>query len=518
MTVAATLLVRADAGTRMGTGHVMRCLALADAWQAAGRRTLFATHCPTEFREWIRSSGAEPVSLERPHPDPADLHATLALLSEARSEAADAGPPWVVLDGYHFDETYQRSIRDAGSRLLVIDDPARLERFHADVVLNQNPHAQRLDYSCDPATLLLLGPRYVLLRPEFHRWRDFRREPPEVARKVLITAGGSDPDNVTRTLIAAVKRLDVPRYETKVVVGAANPHFAALERELLSPPETPRAGNIEILRSVPDMAALMAWADVALSAAGTTCWEMAWMQLPAAVVALADNQMPIAEHAAEAGTAINLGRAEELTAQQIAEALSALCRDRNRRAGQSEAGRRLIDGRGARRAVALMDSLDHPVPAEEMQLRLAVAEDVRPLWRLANDPAVRGRSLSPEPIPLDEHVAWFRRKLADPATRIWVLDYQGLIVAVIRYDRTEADAAEISFHVASAFRRRGLGTWLLGQTRRPAGDELGVDRVRGIVREENVASIRTFERAGFTRVDSRIVRGRPCHLFERATR
>jgi len=542
--VAATLLLRADAGTRTGTGHVMRSLALADVWRAAGRRTIFVSHCPTKkLRDWIRSSGAELVSLQRPHPDPEDLQTTLALLSKARSDDADAGPPWVALDGYHFDETYQRAICEAGGRLLVIDDLACLNRFHAHVILNQNAQAEQLDYPCDPATLLLLGSRYVLLRPEFRRWRDLRREPPQVARKVLVTAGGSDPDNVTRTLIAALKRLDVPEYDAKVVVGAANPHFAAMKggaetsgarfhrarhvgnvphnedaTVVDSPPETPIARNVQILSSVPDMAELMAWADVALSAAGITCWEMAWMQLPAVLVVLADNQMPIARHVAEAGAAINLGRAEKLNAEQIAEVLSALCHDRERRARQSRAGRRLIDGRGTERVVALMDSLDHPVPAERMRLRPAVAADVRPIWRLANDPTVRGHSFSPEPIPLDEHEAWFRQKLADPAARIWVLEYQGLIVAVIRYDRTDVGAAEISFHVAPAFRRRGLGMWLLNETRRPAGDELGVGRVRAVVREENVASIRTFHKAGFTRADSRMVRGRPCHIFERTTR
>jgi len=133
------LLVRADAGSQIGTGHLMRSLALARAWESAGGRVTFASCCEVEpLRERIRASGARLASLGHPHPDPADLAVTLALLAEAKSENAPPAPTWVALDGYQFDSTYQQAVRDAGARLLVIDAVAHLGQYHPDVLLNQN--------------------------------------------------------------------------------------------------------------------------------------------------------------------------------------------------------------------------------------------------------------------------------------------------------------------------------------------------------------------------------------------
>ncbi|MHC4179218.1 MAG: UDP-2,4-diacetamido-2,4,6-trideoxy-beta-L-altropyranose hydrolase [Planctomycetota bacterium] len=547
--MAGTLLVRADAGPQTGTGHLMRGLALARAWQSAGGRATFASCCGVEgLRERIRVAGAGLVSLERPHPDPADLKATLGLLAKTQTENAPAAATWLVLDGYQFDSAYQQAIREAGARLLVVDDMAHLGHYHAHVLLNQNLDAERLDYTCDDDTALLLGCRYALLRPEFQRWRSFRRETPEAARRLLVTLGGADPDNLTGTVITALGHLDPSRLEVKVMVGSANPHLETLRGQIgRTSPE------IELLTDVTEVPELLAWADAALSAAGITCLELAFMQLPAVLLPLVEHQEPIARRLAAAGAATSLGRADRITAEAIARALSALCRDRSRRAGQSQAGSRLVDGRGADRAVAVMQALgDCPdfraanmglspsqalggcpdsraakmglspsgirklfLGPSEVKLRPAAVEDAMPLWRLRNDPAVRRASLgATDPVPLKSHLRWFKRRLASPGSCIWVLDFHGVILAQIRYDRTDAAAAEISISVATAFRQRGLAAKLIEMTRRPACERLGVRRLRAIARQENFPSVRTFAKAGFTKVDSRPVQNRPCHIFE----
>src|SRR5262249_32858596 len=143
----------------------------------------------------IVEAGLGFIGLEKPHPARLDLDTTLATL--ARFATFAHTPPWLVLDGYHFDAAYQQAIRAAGYRLLVIDDMAHLPQYYADVLLNQNMHATALHYHCNPEATLLLGSCYALLRPEFPAWRGRQRSVPEVARKVLVTMGGSDPDNVT---------------------------------------------------------------------------------------------------------------------------------------------------------------------------------------------------------------------------------------------------------------------------------------------------------------------------------
>ncbi|MGQ9755923.1 MAG: UDP-2,4-diacetamido-2,4,6-trideoxy-beta-L-altropyranose hydrolase, partial [Desulfotomaculales bacterium] len=193
-----TLIIRADANAWIGTGHLMRCLALAQAWQDHGGKVVFITACNSPFlKQRLRNEGFDVVGLQYVHPDPADLKTTMNVL------AVHPGA-WLVLDGYHFDFTYQRLVKEAGHQLLVIDDMAHLDRYNADIVLNQNIHAHNLHYFCEPYTRLLLGTKYVLLRREFWSWRNYKREVPEVAKKVLVTMGGSDPGNVTLKVIRAL--------------------------------------------------------------------------------------------------------------------------------------------------------------------------------------------------------------------------------------------------------------------------------------------------------------------------
>ncbi|MHC4400241.1 MAG: UDP-2,4-diacetamido-2,4,6-trideoxy-beta-L-altropyranose hydrolase [Planctomycetota bacterium] len=509
--MARTLLIRADAGEGIGIGHVMRTLALAQAWQAGGGGATVLSHCRAKaVRERVRAAGIPLESLTGRHPDPADLPATLAFLERLASSDGQAPAPWVALDGYHFDEAYQQAIRQSGCRLLVIDDKPRLPRYHADLLVDQNLGAEGLDYLCEETALLLFGPRYALLRPEFRRHDALRPEPPAAARKVLVTLGGEDPANVTRLVLRALARLDWPELEARVVVGPANPHLETLRVKAAD-----LSGSVEILTNVSEMPELMAWADVAVSAAGSTCYELAAMQLPVAVIVLADNQEIVAQRLSEAGAVVNLGRAGRLRAEGIAERLETLFKNRSLRMRLSESGRRLVDRRGAERVVAVMHALDDGIPQDGLVLRPVAASDARAVWRLANAASVRHNSLSSEPILWDEHAAWFREKLDAADTSTWVLGLFGLLVGQIRYDRVDAETAEISFSVVAPFRGRGLGSRLLCQTSRLAGDQLAVGRLRAMVRHGNAASARIFSKAGFDEAGQREVGGRAFQVFER---
>ena len=240
------------------------------------------------------------------------------------------------------------------------------------------------------------------------------------------------------------------------------------------------------------------------------------MKVPAVVIVLADNQQLIADRLAEAGAVVNLGRAAQINPQQIADQLTSLCRDADRRRRQIEAGRRLVDGRGPERVAAAMRALDGPLPEDQLELRPARAEDMLPLWRLVNDPTVRQNSLKTRRIPLEEHARWFNEKLTSRDTAIWVLDLHGLILAPIRYDREDSETAGVSLHVAAPFRQRGLATKLLDLTWRQACEQLNVKRIQAVIRRENTASQRTFLRAGFGQADSTQVHGQACYIFERA--
>lgn len=227
---------------------------------------------------------------------------------------------WIVVDGYHFGSDYQRHIKDAGFRLLSLDDYAHAKHYFSDIVLNQNLHAHETLYNRrESYTDLFLGTPYVLLRKEFLIWRKWRKEISDVARRVLVTLGGGDPDNVTLKVIQALRILTDSTLEAVVVVGGENPHYDVLQDAV---EEVPFSVRLE--RDVPDMAELMAWADIAVSAGGSTCWEQAFIGVPAITIALAKNQTPIAKALDKAGAGVDLGFHETIEKEKIAKALESL--------------------------------------------------------------------------------------------------------------------------------------------------------------------------------------------------
>ncbi len=332
------LLVRVDGGVRIGSGHVMRCLALAQAWQERGGQALFAMGVSVPaLEDRLQAEGMEVVHVgldEKSLGSPEDTRRLLALANERR-------PAWVVLDGYHFGPKYQSTIKEAGFKLLVVDDMAHHKHYYADIVLNQNLHAEDLRYSCEPYTRLLLGTKFVLLRREFWRWKGWKREIPRVARKVLVTLGGTDPDNVTLKVVQALQQVDLGGMEAVVIVGGANPHLEELRRAVQG-----SRIPVRLKSNVSNMAELMAWADVAISAGGSTCWELAFMGVPSILLILAENQRLIAEQIDHAGAAVNLGWHADLSFAEIVEALTRLLLEERLRAGMAKRAQELVDGNG----------------------------------------------------------------------------------------------------------------------------------------------------------------------------
>src|SRR5271169_671283 len=203
----------------------MRCLALAQAWGDAGGRAIFAIAQATPaVEERLRNEGFEV----------ARVHAQVGSAADAEESAELAhqrGASWVVVDGYEFGAEYQTSLKSRGMKVLFIDDNGHAGHYSADLVLNQNVRASESLYSNrEPYTRLLLGARYVLLRREFERWRNWKREIPVLGRKILITMGGSDPDNLTSRAIEAVMEARIEGAEAVAVVGGSNPHLELLDR------------------------------------------------------------------------------------------------------------------------------------------------------------------------------------------------------------------------------------------------------------------------------------------------
>lgn len=269
------LLFRPDLSPDIGTGHLMRCWALAQACLAQGCEALFALHqCPDSLLARIGGPGIATTDLGLPS-DAAEL------AKVATRFRADA----IVLDGYSLDSRYRLAIAGLGLPVVAIDDGNLSFALHADIVLNSAPLACPEDYALTaPGARLLLGPAFAPLRREF-------LEPEPIgdravaSDRVLLTFGGSDPAGLTHPMALSLLDLLPAEAQLDIVLGAAHTDPGPVE-QLASG----RPGRITLHRNSGYMAALMAGARLAVSAAGSTLWELASLGVPTIGVVVADNQ------------------------------------------------------------------------------------------------------------------------------------------------------------------------------------------------------------------------------------
>ena len=477
------LIIRADASTQTGSGHLMRCLALAQAWKDAGGEVTFITACQNEgLLQRLQFEGFEVYVLACSHPDPIDWNYTKEIL-------ATYPDAWVVLDGYHFDEEYQQRVKEIGHQLLVIDDTAHLKHYYADIVLNQNLHAEQLNYYCEPYTCLLFGTHYVLLRREFLAWREWRREIPKLARHVLVTLGGADPENYMLKVLQALQRVDVPSLEAIAVIGASNPHADVLEAAIRK-----NRIPIRLICDAKNMPEIMAWADVAISSAGITTWELLFLGVPSLFLTSADNQHYLAEKIANQDAGEVLGGAKNTSVQLLTDSITSIATDFDCRAKLSEIARTLVDGQGAYRVVTVV----RQASSHRLQIIPATMGDCHLLWEWRNDPVVRTNSFSSNPIPWDDHMSWFREKLIDPNCLMYlILDGVGTPVGQVRFDIHSEGIAETDLSIAEKERSKGHGSTALKLACQHALHECNISKILSHIKEQNQVSISAFTKAGF---------------------
>ena len=341
------LIIRADAGPEIGSGHVMRCLGLAEAWRNANGRVVFAlARGATELDNRLRSACSEIVSISA-EPGSADD------AIQTRELCRSWGASWLVVDGFRFSSGYCVDARTGVSRLLLVDDHGERPSYQCDIVVNLNPQAaDRMYTRRDAGTRLLLGPHYALVRREFLSCEHKSCNVSERARQILITFGGADPHNVTLRAFQALQRIHDLPLDITVIVGASNPHGASLKTAISCSRHAAR-----LLVSVDNMAEVMTQSDLAVTAGGGTCYELAYMKVPMFLITMAKNHERTIEAYREARAAVAGGWFDALTEQTLADLLRSVIGDQQLRQKLLENAGRMVDGRGAERVVETMRAI-----------------------------------------------------------------------------------------------------------------------------------------------------------------
>lgn len=354
------VVFRVDALPFMGIGHLSRCLALAHELKEFGVHVHFACRDGADSASWLvekQGFDLHRLPLSELPVDPTDTRQWLGRSVEADAEATlehircIGRVDWLIVDHYSLDAEWERRLRPECRRILAIDDLAN--RFHdCDLLLDQNlregnPYSLRLP----PNATALLGPKYALLREEFVVERENLAPRSGKINRLLVFFGGSDPTGETIKVLEAFCSLRAPGLCLDVVVGMSNPQRIQVEAMCRQLPCATYHCQVE------NMAHLMAQADLAFGASGVSSWERLAVGLPAVVVAVADNQMEIMRQLHEAGLAIALGPAADVSSEDMLWALRACVRDPQSMQLMSRRGLATVDARGARRVALEMESL-----------------------------------------------------------------------------------------------------------------------------------------------------------------
>lgn len=492
----ARVAIRVDASAAIGTGHLKRCLSLAQALIEAGADVRFVCReldavaatvlgdsgIPTR---WLPA----PAQAFTPAPD-APPHAAWAGVPQTQDAAdtaqtlADWHPDTVVVDHYAFDARWHQAVRNAlgcgaqGLRVLVIDDTAD-RALDADALLDHNwapDHRTKYAGRLQRKPLWLCGPRFALLAGAYRGAARYRFH--DAVRSVGIFMGGTDPGGVSARVLAACRSTGFAG-PVEVVSTSANPQLTAL-RDACQ-----RDGNTTLTLDQPDLAAFFTRHDLQIGAGGGATWERCCMGAPTVALALVANQSAVVPGLAALGA---VRAADEATLPGV---LRELIADPAARQSLAERAAALVDGRGAQRvALALL--------RDQLQLRPASVDDARLLHGWRNHPAVRAVSATQDPIAFEAHQRWLHAVLMNPSRWLFVAQVGQLPVGSIRFDRLDNGHLEVSLYTDPDLQGLGLGQRLLA-----AGEQAllalcsGGFTVQAQVLPGNTTSQRLFQTAGY---------------------
>lgn len=488
--------IRVDASIQMGSGHVMRCLTLANALREKGAEITFI--CREHPGHLFGQVEASPHRLLRlppavsPSEGGLDHAHWLGTTQEQDAQQTVAALKslgqidWLIVDHYALDVEWEGVMRTYAEHIMVIDDLA--DRLHdCDILLDQN-------YCCDmevryeklaPAHCKkLLGPKYALLRSEFKEARANLKVRGDSVKRIFVFFGGSDPTNETGKTLRAIQQLDRTDFAIDVVVGATNPHQEDIAGLCAQLPEA------KLYRQISNIADAMAKADLAVGAGGGTMWERCCLGLPAIVMSIANNQQSGCEAMARLGAILYLGEAKSVGIELLESALRVALSSSGLLASMSETGISFVDGQGVERVIRLLLT-------SSVMLRPAELADCERIFNWRNAEETRQFSFEAKPIAFDEHVAWFRKALENPDRQILIGESNGEAVGVLRFDRDEKRAV-ISVYLVPGHYGKGIGVQLIEQGISWVEHNWPqVEAIEATIMANNIPSISAFSKAGF---------------------
>lgn len=464
------VLMRCDATSAGGVGHLARCMALVGELTNQGASPVhLSARVETPLgRELLAHHDV------RLHPAEPETDGLLALAARIAARV-------VHVDCYDgFDD-----LRESGAKHGILTSTATDEKFgrrDADVIVDGSPRAETVFDDLYANASVGLGPAYLALRREFSN-RPRRAVADEPLLSVLVVMGGTDPGGYSVPLAGSISRM-----QSVAKVGVVGGESSALDGGA--------EGRIVSVARRADFAAMVEEWDFVVTAAGTTVWELAALGLPMAVLGVAENQRDYYDTVVDHGMAVPLGFMPDLAAVDLHSLAQSLSSHASR-VKISAAARHLVDGRGAERVVRLWDDELEASATGASAVRPATYCDAGRLFAWRNDSVSRAASRSTAPLGWPDHLAWLGASLDRPDRKLFIGLADGRPVGIVRFDRRPNDDWEISITVAPHARGRGHAKSMVEDAAAVMQAHVPVGRITAELRVSNHASRALFEGLGY---------------------
>jgi len=501
------VVFRVDASLQMGTGHVMRCLTLAQMLKENGVDAEFICrkHKGNLINK-IRSSGFNVHELEIL--EEIEVGNKLAhshwLGTTQQQDANDCidvlkaeKPDWLIVDHYALDEQWQKILKPYYEKLMVIDDLA--DRKHqCDILLDQTFGRQQEDYSTltPEYCKLLLGSQYALLRPEFSKWRPYslkRRSKPEL-KKLLINMGGVDIDNVTENVLDELKICNLPDdMKITVVMGGSTPHLESVKSKAITLPY-----KTEVKVDVDNMAEIIANSDIAIGAAGATTWERCCLGLPTIQIAIAKNQQFLAE-ALACQNIVKL-------AKETKETVFLLESSSEWMENVANLALEVCDGMGVYKVFNKMTNYKTILEEfGEIALYNYVnlnENDKALVLSMRNHPEIKKWMHSQDSIPDVAHCEFIERLESQADRRYFLVKQKNNIIGSINFSEINLyNSVEFGIYTNPFLQLKGAGRMLESAASQYAFIELGVKKIKLEVYSDNERAVYFYNKCGFELIE-----------------
>ncbi|OHE76671.1 MAG: UDP-2,4-diacetamido-2,4,6-trideoxy-beta-L-altropyranose hydrolase [Verrucomicrobia bacterium RIFCSPHIGHO2_12_FULL_41_10] len=487
------IFFRTDASIAIGSGHVMRCLTLADELRVRKCEVAFICRdLPGNLILLIEEKGYLVYKL----PDLSDTKVFDWQEDAARTanyiQASIGYADWVVVDHYELDIFWESALRKCTQKIMVIDDLAN--RPHdCNLLLDQNyfnestesRYLNRVSDNCET----LLGPRYALLQPEYSTLHKILPQHDGLVSRVLVFFGGSDLSEQTKKVLIALDCLELAFLVVDVVIGKNYADIEGIEVLVAKRPGT------SLYRSLPSLAALMMRADFVIGAGGVTTWERMCLGLPSLVISLADNQYEFTQALSERNFQMSLTSGKLTSSADWQQAISEIINKPTIIKQLSQNAQSLVDGLGVKRVVrAILRNEKF-----NLTIRKANTADEAILFDWINDLEVRKQSFQQEYIDRSEHSQWFATKLVDPECVLLIgEDEAGLPIGQVRFEMNAKMAeAIVDISIDNSLRGMGFSEQLLGEAIKYWRKLNSTFKLKAEIRDENIRSQQLFIKLNF---------------------